>query len=1489
MGQSDWNLGNNMVFLFQRKPDTPTNGYRRIVSADDLQTNNDEYKVRNGGDNSLPNGVAKTEAEKEEFIEQFKDFLPTLSVKFTAGLPEEEIEEDPEDDKQYVGLRFESVDIPQGAKIVRANIEFTSSTDASTTTVLSVKIEDTANAASFTEVDGDISNRSTTSKEVIWKPTSWKEGVTYTTPVSTSTTPDLSVLLQDIVNKSDWCGGQGGLAFIISASGGANPLRNAKSYDNRPNFAPRLNVEFDSKQINGDGCVWQNWTGQVSASEDDAEEKTGITKYVYTNSPILELGTRSKSGDDPRLVGFRFKNVPISQGAEIVKAHLILTSRNGGKDRPGGTLHISGEKSPNPTAFIRGPESDLNNTKRPKTSMILWKPEEESWEKNMRYQSPDIKSVIQEIVQQPEWNVYNNLALFIDGAGRYDVASFDTGPSSAPILRIQVKGMLGEDGEGSFMTVRRRLTRIVQEMEIPKSRTAIVDSLYESSRYFLSGAEGYNKEYEVEYGKDRHGEREYLVSHPGSYQKGTGTVEGIDKTECNVNIDPLNKACAGEYIDGTAIYQSPIETLCQTNHLVLLTDGLATRLSVVNNKSNKDSTDKIQPFIRELGGSGICVDGYTDPTTDSDDEIKVRTNETCGIDLADALFETGETIRPSITVHTIGFQLGKGWQSVYQVNNRLVYEQDGTYYYYKDNNLSSPQDTTVDDPVVDKADLDKLQRSGNYIENSNMTQKNKEAVKYLCRMASPKSVPGYDSEHPCPDKNFYLANTVEDLEVAFTQITTEAVDSTVNSSLVITKMFASPSVSISRFNNLQHDDKVYYALFESDNKPLWDGNVKKYKMEGGVLMGENDQPAVTGDGKIAPEAQSFWSGSPDGDVVTKGGAGGNLDSSRTILTYLGEAPPALRAPIALTDYEMNLLSSGDQKLILAEALLGDEIEDELTEEQQTQFEELKDWIIKENRNTWQFADPLHSSPKVITYGGTEEEPEAVVFVGTNDGLIHALDAESGVEKWAFLPKEMLPMQDRMMRENITNANDRERFYGVDGPSTFWTNLGADKTSVESENGDFVKMFTGMRRGGRNIYALDVTEPDEPKLMWIIKGGEGELTQLGQTWSSPTPTKVDPIYCKDVPSGTACIVLLFGGGYDAEQDESINSNTVDMGNAVYMVHANTGKLLWWASNQLEADLRLTGMIYPIPSDLTLADANEDGYTDRIYAGDVGGQVWRIDLNPNDGERGGRLLQVSAPISDIGDSNTNAKRAFFYAPAVTKLKGTHKNIVAIVSGTRPHPLPKEGLFDAHDQFYAFADPIDEAGSNWDDFSGGEPQLDPSSDFTDVSDLRGDNKVNIKQDDDSKQGWYLSLCEDADGCDSSGPWVGEKGFSAAYVVDETVFFTTYMPPGPPKVTTTETKDACSTIIETVTEEPDFGYSRLYKLNLLTGGPINPPPEDGDGEGRDNSKGGAIDKTQEGTPGISVPVNGPDGKIRIIFGFSMPVVGTQSLQRVFWTQVEE
>jgi type IV pilus assembly protein PilY1 len=145
------------------------------------------------------------------------------------------------------------------------------------------------------------------------------------------------------------------------------------------------------------------------------------------------------------------------------------------------------------------------------------------------------------------------------------------------------------------------------------------------------------------------------------------------------------------------------------------------------------------------------------------------------------------------------------------------------------------------------------------------------------------------------------------------------------------------------------------------------------------------------------------------------------------------------------------------------------------------------------------GDPLHSQPAAVVYGGDAENPEVVVYMATNDGYVHAIDASDGSELWAFIPKEHLPKLPSL----YINADASFKTYGVDGDIVpIIADRDGDGT-IEPADGDFVYIMFGMRRGGNSYYMLDVTNRNSPQLKW-----RADAAGFGQSWSRPTIARVD---------------------------------------------------------------------------------------------------------------------------------------------------------------------------------------------------------------------------------------------------------------------------------------------------------------------------------------------------------------------------------------------
>jgi type IV pilus assembly protein PilY1 len=457
----------------------------------------------------------------------------------------------------------------------------------------------------------------------------------------------------------------------------------------------------------------------------------------------------------------------------------------------------------------------------------------------------------------------------------------------------------------------------------------------------------------------------------------------------------------------------------------------------------------------------------------------------------------------------------------------------------------------------------------------------------------------------------------------------------------------------------------------------------------------------------------------------------------------------------------------------------------------------------------------------------------------------------------------------------------------------------------------------MRRGGRNIYAFDVTPISKltnqsstvtPKLMWVIKGGSGDFTQLGQAWSDAQVVRVS-YQCPSPAAGSVCddgnpitddsksrVVLVFSGGYDTNQDNAIPAGTDSVGNAIYLVDPLSGKRIWWAGGSASATLTLSKMKYSIPSDPILIDTNGDGKVDRLYVGDMGGQLWRIDLGKDlsQDSNGGTAGFVFADVGCTGGSRASDctatteqnRRKFFYPPEVAPTRDTqysasaNYDLVAIGTGDREDPLDlltdnlvapksKEAV---HNRIYAFRDY---------NYLSGAPASTPNAlsesdlydattnDFGTLSGAALQTEINNLK---NKKGWYIDLKSLAAMTVPNGlttNWIGEKVLARTKIYEGLLLVTTFTPANDTNASTT-----CSA---------NAGVATEYVLDALNAA--------GKGDFQKNGTLSRKGQVGDGIPSEVVIIFRPDGTTGLINAGGKggaPVeavgVGSNSAQRHYW-----
>jgi type IV pilus assembly protein PilY1 len=575
--------------------------------------------------------------------------------------------------------------------------------------------------------------------------------------------------------------------------------------------------------------------------------------------------------------------------------------------------------------------------------------------------------------------------------------------------------------------------------------------------------------------------------------------------------------------------------------------------------------------------------------------------------------------------------------------------------------------------------------------------------------------------------------------------------------------FVAPAVAANSFNSLEHLDQLYYAMFVPASGDNWSGNLKSYRLsgDGEVLDSKGDNAII--DGVFTSESRSYWTdtGIDDGASVLIGGAASRLNSTTAttnpakIFTYLGDVKPT--NPVTLTD---TLDRSSVTKSMLG---LDSSVSNDV-------HQAMIDWGNRVDTSSGvrpQMEDPLHSRPLVVTYNRPADSSgnivqDGVVFVGTNSGYLHAFKADKTEFKdyFSFIPKELL--------KNIPNYVNGEdvttKTYGVDGPINYWHTDFNKNGQVDIADGEQIFLFFGLRRGGAHYYALDITNPDEPKFAWQIDGGTSDFPHLGQSWSNMTLAKVPW-------NGSEKVVLLFGAGYDIEEDDRSSRATNSLGKAIYMVDAKSGDKLWDASPD-SGFLRLTKMTNSITADITPVDFDGDSVTDYFFANDIGGRIWRFDIDKensgaNDFAKGGLIFDAN------GDSGSPYQR-FYYAPSIAYFaeeKSSGYLAISIGSGFRAHPLES----GSQDSFYIVKDY--------------DVTTQPGT-YTTLTPSDLANLESTSTDLQKKNGWKLALAS------------GEKALSKSLTANGDVYFTTFSP------TVSQANPGSCTA--------DIGSSRAYIIDL-------------------------------------------------------------------------
>jgi type IV pilus assembly protein PilY1 len=644
---------------------------------------------------------------------------------------------------------------------------------------------------------------------------------------------------------------------------------------------------------------------------------------------------------------------------------------------------------------------------------------------------------------------------------------------------------------------------------------------------------------------------------------------------------------------------------------------------------------------------------------------------------------------------------------------------------------------------------------------------------------------------------YYTANNegaiVDALKEAFAEITS------VNST------FASASLPVNATNRTQNENQVFIAMFRPDPavKPRWFGNLKRYQLvnDAGIIelgdafgsLAVNNQTGFIKDCAISfwtTDSGDYWkdytiSPSPVSACATLTGSeySDSPDGPRVESGAVAEVIRKGNQPTGTTDWKVRRTVYGTGSIVSTSLKLLDELS-VLSDSAPN----LEDWVLgydvgsdkssgynkenaigdKETRASIH-GDVVHSRPLPVNYGAGN----VVVYYGANDGMLRAVDATTGKEKWVFLPYEFSARMQRLQdnEPKISFPHVSTSIIPTPKPKDyFWDGTMGVYQNADNSN---VVIYPTMRRGGRMIYALNVTDSDKPEIKWKIGCpnlandddciGDGDYKLFGQTWSTPNVAFIKE-YSKTTP------VLVVGGGYDKCEDINAFPSAVcaEKGRGVYIINAESGALI----KKFDTDSS-------VAADVALIDVDNDSYVDFAYAVDTRGNIYRINFM--DATTNTALASDAWTKTKVAYTNGGGRK-FLYPPALLQASGG-KVYLAIGSGDRERPLMEDYPFaGVTNRFYVFLDDTKSTSTN---------NLDDSSTMFNNTAVTGCSADRLLPDS-TQKGWFMNL-------DQNGK--GEQAVGSAVIVGGLVTFSTNRP-------VPATDGSCSTAL---------GEARGYWVNLF------------------------------------------------------------------------
>ncbi|MBZ0223808.1 MAG: hypothetical protein IT467_09080 [Dokdonella sp.] len=327
------------------------------------------------------------------------------------------------------------------------------------------------------------------------------------------------------------------------------------------------------------------------------------------------------------------------------------------------------------------------------------------------------------------------------------------------------------------------------------------------------------------------------------------------------------------------------------------------------------------------------------------------------------------------------------------------------------------------------------------------------------------------------------------------------------------------------------------------------------------------------------------------------------------------------------------------------------------------------------------------------YQNAQRNRRPMVYVGANDGMLHAFDAETGVEKWAYVPDVLI----RNGRLAASTKSDATLVPAVD--------------SKPRERDVFIKgswrtiLLGSLRLGGRGIYALDVTNasPSETDLLgsdgaplWEFSNGDVASTAgdppcaTGATTCPSLGYTYDSVNVARLKADNKWVAVVSTGYFPSNQDapavvgdiaEPAASRT-----SLLVIDLETGKLIRELRTTSAPQTKPVGFKTFGLSTPMVYDEGSDEVDDLVYAGDLAGNLWRFNLSDADPANWGVDLMFTT--YGNGGATTAGDQPIVFNPTALRDPVTRRAILVVGSGKylgeddRTSLIPKQAFYGIRD---------------------------------------------------------------------------------------------------------------------------------------------------------------------------------------------------------------